>query len=606
MHLSFTTAEWLGFFNRTCSAGTLNPRTYGPTAGPWLRTFSNPNGDSWRQYIIDVVGQTEDGDDLVSIKSYLEGGKALCEAYITPEKEDRCKGDFWAPIVHTGHRKPYTWRLVPVVGDESYQIIAESRGAGCLKYLGASKSCGIGNVTLFEKDDGSRRQRWVIRESKGAVVPSPPPPAKVRLGAPLINSAYPTGVNSGTATITPPPGATRCVLSHAGTDITFRPTYPSTTININELEPGVEDLLTVVCTSADGVTSPTSNEVLVTPPSPGRLQNTPVVEMINSDDVVATYNITYLPPPGDDCTPVSYKVTYTSADGQKTTITVPAAQPYGTAPTEVQLLNLDLGSSYSVVCVGICQAADVPTTSAPIKVSITTPEVAPPAVPGVLPSPPPPPIASPPPPRVRSPPPKPPLAAPVIEVAYPTGPTTGEVKFTPPADVTNCTVYVNKTPQSIVPAEYPTTTVEITDLIPGNKTFITVTAEADDGRVSGPSNEVSPLLLFFPVVVFFEILFLRSILSTHTFSSLRRCLSLLLKIKQVLLLTMLLCLANLTRTSLSLSTRQPKEIATLFNIILPTSLQAVNLDIILSMRLSHMGKHRQSSPPLLFLILYTP
>lgn len=508
LHLSHTTAEWLGFFNRTCSAGTLNPPEYGPTAGPWLRTFSSPNSPSWRQYIIDVVGQTKNGDDLVSIKSYTKG--ALCEAYLTPEKPDRCKGDFWAPIAHTGHRTPYTWRLVPVPGDNSYQIIAESRGAGCLKYLGASQSCDVGNVTLFAKDDGSRRQRWVLRESKGAVVSSPPPPAKPNgLAAPLITSAYPTGITTGIANITPPPVATKCILSHAGSNIIFSAKYPSTTVEITEMEPGIEDLLSVVCTNAEGVTSPSSNEVPITPPVPDKVLDAPVVKLIEYVGVDNSYNITYLPPVGDACTPVTYKVTYTTTGGQKTTVTVPAAQPYGTAPTEVQLMDLDLGSSYNVVCVATCQAVDVPTNSAPIKISVTTPQTAPPAspspsptpvtpspVPGVSPSPgakaspPPTPVPSPPPPRVRFPPPKPPLKDPVIDATYPTGPTTGEVTFTPPAGVTNCTVYLNGTAQATVPAEYPTTTSDVTGLLPGNKTLITVKCNADDGRVTGPSNEV--------------------------------------------------------------------------------------------------------------------
>ena len=111
---------------------------------------------------------------------------------MTPEKPDRCKDGFWAPLAHIGHKLPYIWRLVPVAGDDSYQIIAESRPDGCLKYLGASQSCNVGNVTLFANDDGSRRQRWVLRESKGAVATSPPSaPISTRLASPLYSLLEP-------------------------------------------------------------------------------------------------------------------------------------------------------------------------------------------------------------------------------------------------------------------------------------------------------------------------------------------------------------------------------------------------------------------------------
>ncbi len=341
---------------------------YGPTAGPWLRTFSTPSTPDWKQYAIEVVGQAKDGNDLVTIKSITNG--ALCEAYLTPEKADRCKDDFWAPIAHIGHRKPYTWRLVPVAGDDSYQIIAESRAAGCLKYLGASQSCSVGNVTLFAKDDGSRRQRWVLREVKGST-PKPSPPTKPnKLAAPLIQIAYPTGSTTGTASIVAPAGATKCVLASGGGEITFTPKFPTTTVKISNLEPGLVDILTCACTNSAGSSSPVSNEAPITLPTPANLVNSPTISKIEIV-TVDTYNITYLPPSGDDCTPTSYNVTYNDNSGEKVTTAVPAAQPYGTAPTEIQVTNLPLSSSYDIVCVGIGSSSDPLPTSKPISASIS-------------------------------------------------------------------------------------------------------------------------------------------------------------------------------------------------------------------------------------------
>ena len=279
------------------------------------------------------------------------------------------------------------------------------------------------------------------------------------------------------------------------------------------MEPGVEDILTVVCTNDKGDTSPPSNEVPITPPTAAALLDTPSIKVIEPVPKDNSYNITYVPPTGGSCTPTAYKVTSTAADGKKTTVTTPATKPYGTAPTEVQLKNLDLGTSYNVVCVGVCQPGAASAISEPIETTITTPEAAPlapapaptpaAATPAAAPTPsvgtpspgvkaPPPLATSPPPPspKLSSPPPPAPLGVPVIDIPYPTGTTSGQVEFTPPEGVTNCTLYLNGTAYITVPAVYPTTLTNITGLLPGSETFVCVTCKTADGRTTNSSDKV--------------------------------------------------------------------------------------------------------------------
>ena len=63
-------ADFLGYLNKTCSAGTLTS-PYGPTAGPVLRGEAK----LWNQWTFDVVGQTPEGDDLVTINTFFPGNR---------------------------------------------------------------------------------------------------------------------------------------------------------------------------------------------------------------------------------------------------------------------------------------------------------------------------------------------------------------------------------------------------------------------------------------------------------------------------------------------------------------------------------------------------
>jgi hypothetical protein len=66
-------AEFLGFLNKTCEAGTKT-KSYGPTCGPTLRAAAD--GQNWKQWTIVVVGQASDGNDLVTFANFYGGDGA--------------------------------------------------------------------------------------------------------------------------------------------------------------------------------------------------------------------------------------------------------------------------------------------------------------------------------------------------------------------------------------------------------------------------------------------------------------------------------------------------------------------------------------------------
>ena len=68
------------------------------------------------------------------------------------------------------------WQLVPVPGSDAYQLIAANRGGGCLRYLGASNSCGDKRLQLYVNDDGSGLQQWQLTPVKPIYRVPPGPP----------------------------------------------------------------------------------------------------------------------------------------------------------------------------------------------------------------------------------------------------------------------------------------------------------------------------------------------------------------------------------------------------------------------------------------------
>jgi hypothetical protein len=45
---------------------------YGPTCGPTLRSESD-GGGGWKQWTIELVGQADNGDDLVTFANFYPG-----------------------------------------------------------------------------------------------------------------------------------------------------------------------------------------------------------------------------------------------------------------------------------------------------------------------------------------------------------------------------------------------------------------------------------------------------------------------------------------------------------------------------------------------------
>jgi len=64
----FIAAEFLGFLNRTCKAGT-SPQNYGNTVGPVLR--ASTNGKQWKQWTLKAVSKpAANGAVDVTIANY--------------------------------------------------------------------------------------------------------------------------------------------------------------------------------------------------------------------------------------------------------------------------------------------------------------------------------------------------------------------------------------------------------------------------------------------------------------------------------------------------------------------------------------------------------
>jgi hypothetical protein len=62
----------MGYLNKTCAEGTIHPPSYGPTAGPVLRGAAY---ERWAQWTFTVVGQSPEGNDLVTIETFYPSGR---------------------------------------------------------------------------------------------------------------------------------------------------------------------------------------------------------------------------------------------------------------------------------------------------------------------------------------------------------------------------------------------------------------------------------------------------------------------------------------------------------------------------------------------------
>lgn len=61
----------MGYFNKTCSAGTATA-AYAATVGPALR---GARSERWERWSFTVVGLSPEGDDLVTIRTAYPSGR---------------------------------------------------------------------------------------------------------------------------------------------------------------------------------------------------------------------------------------------------------------------------------------------------------------------------------------------------------------------------------------------------------------------------------------------------------------------------------------------------------------------------------------------------
>ena len=182
---------YLGFNNRTCSAGVTS-NTYVGTVGPLLRSSSVSK--NWSTWTVDVVEELTDRT-IVTIKN--DFSKAKCTKYYIDgysEKKDACKGTIWADRVHL-HKYPGLWTVAPAKGTEGecFNIVNHEKLEGCLRYLSANSDCEQRHLKFVEKDDGSGLQQWKFVRVGGASLPPAPQPSSAPAPQP---SAQPPGATS--------------------------------------------------------------------------------------------------------------------------------------------------------------------------------------------------------------------------------------------------------------------------------------------------------------------------------------------------------------------------------------------------------------------------
>jgi len=89
LHSALPSAEFLGFLNKTCNAGTT-AGNYGKTTGPVLRGINY--GQQWKQWTLKVVSApTANGAVDVTIATYYpQSGTPRCMGYMVAEKPMAC------------------------------------------------------------------------------------------------------------------------------------------------------------------------------------------------------------------------------------------------------------------------------------------------------------------------------------------------------------------------------------------------------------------------------------------------------------------------------------------------------------------------------------
>jgi hypothetical protein len=149
--------EFLGFFNRTCSAGTSTSPA-GPGVGPGLRAAST----RWTTFTVTVLGAAPGGGVLATLTTFVADGASqpLCVGNLVAEKAGSCtdRRAHVHPVGQAGATVP--WVLRPV-GNGAFTIAYTGRAAGCAVFLTAPASCGATALALAPAS-GSARQRWQL------------------------------------------------------------------------------------------------------------------------------------------------------------------------------------------------------------------------------------------------------------------------------------------------------------------------------------------------------------------------------------------------------------------------------------------------------------
>jgi len=117
---------------------------------------------------------------------------------MVPEKPTACTSERLAAKVHIHPKGPAVWKVTRVKSGV-YTIVAQSRGASCLKFLGGAAKCSDEYTQLYAKDDGSGQQWWSITP----VNPSSPSPKPK--SPPSPKASPPTAVSPPLSVTSPPP-----------------------------------------------------------------------------------------------------------------------------------------------------------------------------------------------------------------------------------------------------------------------------------------------------------------------------------------------------------------------------------------------------------------
>jgi len=183
----------MGFTNKTCADSGVKDLN-GKNA-PVLREPVQTGRTLWEKWVLEDMKTASDGSYLATIRTRRPKDPIInCIGNLEPGSFGACKArSNYAHKVtlrqHSAGSPPSLWRIVPLPKNPGvYNIILNSRPNGCLRFLGASPSCDVDELSLFTGDDGSGLQQWTITpvDSKDAftppnIQPSPSPPPIVRV-----------------------------------------------------------------------------------------------------------------------------------------------------------------------------------------------------------------------------------------------------------------------------------------------------------------------------------------------------------------------------------------------------------------------------------------